>query len=68
MEFAHLQDKSDSSPEKLLRDLHLHHYLKREARSPKTTIAILEERFEGMKQQMAAMLVNGDLQHTIMKT
>jgi hypothetical protein len=29
MEFAHLQDKSDSSLlEKLLRDLHLHHYSK----------------------------------------
>jgi hypothetical protein len=34
---------------------------KREARHPKTTIAILEERFEAMKQQMATMQVNRDL-------
>jgi hypothetical protein len=33
----------------------------REARRPKTTIAILEERFKAMKQQMAAMQVNRDL-------
>jgi hypothetical protein len=33
----------------------------------KTTIAILEERFEAMKQQMAAMRANRDLQHTTMK-
>jgi hypothetical protein len=39
----------------------------REARHPKTTIAILEERFEAMKQQMAAMQANRDLQHTTMK-
>jgi hypothetical protein len=39
----------------------------REARRPKTTIAILEERFEALKQQMNAMQANRDLQHMTMK-